>query len=554
MTPAFLTPPPLPVRSTRARAVSPRRPVMSSGRSPWPFSRFVQTLLFYSPLGRFLHGPPTDPAERVRSARVSATPGDSVVLVTGANGGTGRRVVRDLLRKKGIVVRALVRTEAKLVEALAKVGVDAEQERKSGKLQVVVSDLFNIRPEFFDNVVAVASCTGVNVGPADDPDRSKYFQGVKFYPPSILDDTPENVEFVGIGNLVEAAKKYFKEGAGQIPVLTFSDDEIVRKQWGALDDVVMGGVSKGSVRTQNGCLVFSGFVSTDNSGGFSSARTTDFAQPLDVSQYDGFRLRVKGDGKSYKFIVRCEDKWDGIAHCFTFPTKSGEWMDVDIPFDQFRAVFRAKTLPDGKPLDPKKVYAFQVMLSKFEYDGELNPNFSAGPFQLQIESVSAYKQSGDGVIRPKIVHISTAAVTRVLRKSEFTPEQLPPAAQMNDQLGRILNWKFAGEDAIRNSGVPYTILRPCALTEEEAVGMDSLLFEQGDTLLGNVSRDDVATLIIKAFDTPALVDVTVEVSKTGEGAASPGPSEQRIDGLQQDQVESRAYAQFPYVPAVLQET
>jgi len=30
------------------------------------------------------------------------------------------------------------------------------------------------------------------------------------------------------------------------------------------------------------------------------------------------------------------------------------------------------------------------MLSKFEYDGELNPHFKSGPMQLPIESVRAY--------------------------------------------------------------------------------------------------------------------------------------------------------------------
>lgn len=501
-----------------------------------------------------MRGPPTNPAARVQSARMSATASTPVVLVTGANGGTGRRVVRELLRNRDVVVRALVRSEEKLVAALADVGVDAAQERDNARLQVVVSDLFNIRDDFFDNVVAVASCTGVNVGPADDPDRSKYFQGTTFYPPTVLESTPENVEYIGIRNLVEATKKHFATAGEHVPVLRFSDDDVVRKQWGALDDVVMGGVSKGNVRAENGSLIFSGFVSTDNSGGFSSARTADFAEPLDLTGFDGFRLRVKGDGKSYKFIARCEDKWDGIAHCFTFPTKSGEWTDVDIPFEDFRSVFRAKTLLDGKPLDPKNVYAFQVMLSKFEYDGELNPNFSAGPFQLQIESVAAYKKSADGVVRPKIVHISSAAVTRSLRKSEFTEEELPAIVKLNVQLGRILDWKLAGEDAIRNSGLPYTILRACALTEDEPVGLDSLRFEQGDFIVGKISREDIAPLMAKAFDTPGFVDVTVELTQTGEGEASLAPADQRIEALQKDQSDSRQFASFPYVPSVLQET
>lgn len=37
-----------------------------------------------------------------------------------------------------------------------------------------------------------------------------------------------------------------------------------------------------------------------------------------------------------------------------------------------------------------------------------------------------------------------------------------------------------GEDEIRESGIPYTIVRPCALTEEPA-GAD-LIFDQGDNI------------------------------------------------------------------------
>lgn len=37
-----------------------------------------------------------------------------------------------------------------------------------------------------------------------------------------------------------------------------------------------------------------------------------------------------------------------------------------------------------------------------------------------------------------------------------------------------------GEDLVRESGIPYLIVRPCALTEEPA-GAD-LIFDQGDNI------------------------------------------------------------------------
>ena len=47
-------------------------------------------------------------------------------------------------------------------------------------------------------------------------------------------------------------------------------------------------------------------------------------------------------------------------------------------------------------------------------------------------------------------------------------------------LGGILTYKLEGEDVIRASGVPYAIVRPCALTEEPG-GMP-LETDQGDVI------------------------------------------------------------------------
>ncbi|MEO0868912.1 MAG: CIA30 family protein, partial [Cyanobacteria bacterium J06642_11] len=70
--------------------------------------------------------------------------------------------------------------------------------------------------------------------------------------------------------------------------------EQMRDLWGALDDVVMGGVSQSGTQLQTEGLAFTGYVSTANSGGFASVRTRNFEPPLDLSTYSGIELRVKG--------------------------------------------------------------------------------------------------------------------------------------------------------------------------------------------------------------------------------------------------------------------
>lgn len=62
----------------------------------------------------------------------------------------------------------------------------------------------------------------------------------------------------------------------------------------------------------------------------------------------------------------------------------------------------------------------------------------------------------------------------------------------------------AAEDALRASGAPFAIVRPVALTEEPA-GMP-LVFDQGDTLKGKVSREASrargALRVLTAGDSP----------------------------------------------------
>jgi hypothetical protein len=160
--------------------------------------------------------------------------------------------------------------------------------------------------------------------------------------------------------------------------------------WGALDDVVMGGVSASGIRQAEGAALFSGNVSTANSGGFASVRTRNFDPPLDLAEHTGLRLQLKGDGKRYKFLVRDENTWDSVAYTQSFDTVADEWITVEVPFAQLVPVFRAKTVDTAPPLDSSQIRSFQLMLSKFEYDGALNPHFVPGPFQLRLQSIGTF--------------------------------------------------------------------------------------------------------------------------------------------------------------------
>jgi hypothetical protein len=232
-----------------------------------------------------------------------------------------------------------------------------------------------------------------------------------------------------------------------------------------------------------------------------------------LTGYTGVELRVKGDGKRYKFFIRTDPKWDGIAYSHSFDTEPNQWMTVRIPFDTLTPVFRAKTMDFGERLDPSSIRSLQLMLSKFEYDKELNPRFEPGSFALQVESIKAY----GGSTKPQFIMISSAGVTRPGRPG-INLEEEPPAVRMNEQLGGILTWKLRGEESVRESGIPYTILRPCALTEEP--GGQALTFEQGDNIRGKVSREDIAALCLQVLEQPQACNLTFEVKEAENSTRS----------------------------------
>ncbi len=164
----------------------------------------------------------------------------------------------------------------------------------------------------------------------------------------------------------------------------------LNQRWGALDDVVMGGVSASSLQQTPEGALFTGGVSTANSGGFASVRTRNFEPPLNLFGKTGLTLRIKGDGNRYKFLIRDEDSWDSVAYAFSFDTQRGIWETVQIPFAKLVPVFRAKTVENGPSLNPSRVRSIQLMLSKFEYDGVLNPHFEAGSFALLVQSIEVF--------------------------------------------------------------------------------------------------------------------------------------------------------------------
>ncbi len=79
-----------------------------------------------------------------------------------------------------------------------------------------------------------------------------------------------------------------------------------------------------------------------------------------------------------------------------------------------------------------------------------------------------------------------------------------------NRFGRILDWKLKGENSLRESGVGYTIIRPGGLVDTPG-GERNLVFDQGDRIMGTISRADLAETCIHALHYSQSLSKTFEV-------------------------------------------
>ena len=148
--------------------------------------------------------------------------------------------------------------------------------------------------------------------------------------------------------------------------------------WEVVNDDVMGGVSTSQFQVlTNGCAVFSGAVRLENNGGFASVRSATVRENL--TGLTAFVLRVRGDGRRYKFSARTGAGFDTPLYQCSFTTKQGQWEEHRLPMKDFVPSFRGRVLSGEPPLDPAKVASVGFLISDKQ----------AGPFQLEIAWIKA---------------------------------------------------------------------------------------------------------------------------------------------------------------------
>ena len=164
-----------------------------------------------------------------------------------------------------------------------------------------------------------------------------------------------------------------------IKLLLDFEDTDKSGRWMVVNDDVMGGVSRSNVKLHSdGYLLFDGEVSTNYGGGFASVRT-DYKN-WEIEKYEGFILRVKGDGKTFQFRCRLGNNINQIAYRHYFQADNEDWQEIILPFKEFLPTYRGRVLSNIPKLDPKEIKQFGFMISDKQ----------VGKFNLKIDWIGVY--------------------------------------------------------------------------------------------------------------------------------------------------------------------
>jgi len=416
---------------------------------------------------------------------------NNAVLVFGATGKTGSIVVESLLQR-GRQVVAVTRKKDKAIDSLNNVLFNSNLFIQTG---INISDPSAVvAADLFSGVSQVVCVTGPSA-----------------------DGTSATVDFEGTRNILNAAGPFLSMSSLTSPkekmIFAFKKKEEV-ENFQRLDDVIMGGKSESSWKKHKKFATWTGKL-IEEGGGFCGTRAKDL--DVNLSEWDGIRIKVRGDGSRFKMNFKAPIFADRPESTYqaTFETKAGEWAIIDIPLTSFVPVKMSNVqyeAPRLAELDPpmRKMIMLGLVYSRFEYNGRPNPAYKPGPFSLDVEFIKLYRNA-----RPSFVYVSSAAVERNARlETKEARAKDIPIVQLNP--GGILNWKYKAEELIRESGLGYTIIRPCGLLPEKLAKEQpvvKLQACQGDEISGRLSRQDLAEVIVFSLNSDTLLGKTFELRR-----------------------------------------
>lgn len=146
--------------------------------------------------------------------------------------------------------------------------------------------------------------------------------------------------------------------------------------WYIVNDDVMGGISKSylSINEEKN-LIFDGYLSLENNGGFASSRLSFNKETL--TGIKSFKMRVKGDGNIYKLRLRQNNR--RASYSCDFKSLKDKWIEIDILLEDFKPSWRGYYYSDYPDLEIEEINSMGIQISDKQ----------EGDFKLEIKYIKA---------------------------------------------------------------------------------------------------------------------------------------------------------------------
>ncbi|CAM9823965.1 unnamed protein product [Chrysoparadoxa australica] len=230
---------------------------------------------------------------------------------------------------------------------------------------------------------------------------------------------------------------------------------------------------------------------------------------LNLGSFSGLVLRAVGDGQAYRLIVRDEQfASDGIQFETSLPTVPNKWKTHRIPFSSLKPTREGDgtDMSEQYQLDKRKIRQLGVAYNRRPTD--------PSAFLLSMDYIKAYRTQ----LEPEFVYISSARVPALAgleteRERELFLEMNPKAF-----------YCAAGEEALRNSGLAYTIVRVESFNNAPG-GVQAVNIQQGlEDYISDIARADVADICVSCLLDPSAANLAFACSRSefAPSAVNPG--------------------------------
>jgi len=98
------------------------------------------------------------------------------------------------------------------------------------------------------------------------------------------------------------------------------------QEWRVVNDGVMGGLSRGKVEFTENSFIFSGSVSLENNGGFTSFRSP--YGRYDLSEYDKVEIKYRSEGMDCALSFDQNSRFWRPNHKMPIPATDNIWMTL----------------------------------------------------------------------------------------------------------------------------------------------------------------------------------------------------------------------------------